>query len=347
MRRRTALELLCTGTLTTLVGTGCSSNAPRAFVTNEDSNNITVINTDSLEVVATVPVGKRPRGARVSLDGAWLYVALSGSPKSPPGADERGLPEADRSADGIGAVDLAKLVFARMLPAGRDPETFDLTPDGTRLVVSNQETAEASVIDLQRGAFLWSAIVGLEPEGVAVRPDGALAYVTSELEDLVSILDLRLGERIGTIATGKRPRGVVFDRQGTRAYVTDELGATVTVIDAREHVVLGTIPIGDPSARPMGLRVTPDGRQLVVSNGRGGTVSIVSLSEARVTRTVAGVTARPWGLDVTPDGRRALVACGPSNDVAVIDLASGAVIRRVPAGRSPWGVAIEPAARTT
>jgi len=69
-----------------------------------------------LKVIATIPVGKRPRGVHVSPDGKTVYVALSGTPISaPPQLDAQGNPilkkggdddddsaKADKAADGIG-----------------------------------------------------------------------------------------------------------------------------------------------------------------------------------------------------------------------------------------------------
>src|SRR3954471_7979437 len=97
------------------------------FVSNEASNDVSVIDAQSLVVSATIAVGKRPRGLRLSPDGRTLYVALSGSPKAGPGKDAAALPPPDRSADGIGVVDLAARRLVRRLPSGPDPEAFDLT----------------------------------------------------------------------------------------------------------------------------------------------------------------------------------------------------------------------------
>ena len=65
-----------------------------------------MLDTDHNQVVATIPVGLRPRGVRISPDGRWLYVALTGSPKGGPTVDEAHLPPPDRAADGIGVVNL-------------------------------------------------------------------------------------------------------------------------------------------------------------------------------------------------------------------------------------------------
>src|ERR1700758_4818773 len=60
------------------------ANAGRAYVTNEDGESVSVLDTDKAEVVATVNVGKRPRGMKLSHDGKQLFVAVSGLPKCPP-----------------------------------------------------------------------------------------------------------------------------------------------------------------------------------------------------------------------------------------------------------------------
>ena len=60
----------------------------RVYVTNESSGDLSVIDGTTLEVIATIPLGKRPRGIHASPDGKTIYVALSGSPSAPPGVDE-------------------------------------------------------------------------------------------------------------------------------------------------------------------------------------------------------------------------------------------------------------------
>ena len=49
------------------------------YVTNEPGGDLTIIDGGTDETIATVPLGKRPRGVRVSPDGTKLFVALSGS----------------------------------------------------------------------------------------------------------------------------------------------------------------------------------------------------------------------------------------------------------------------------
>jgi YVTN family beta-propeller protein len=102
----------------------------RLFVTNEVGGDISVIDVSARTVVATIPVGKRPRGIRLSQDGSTLFVALSGSPMAPPGIDESTLPPPDSAADGIGVVSVAEMRLLRVIPGGSDPEQTTVSAMG-------------------------------------------------------------------------------------------------------------------------------------------------------------------------------------------------------------------------
>ena len=41
--------------------------------------------------------------------------------------------------------------MTRILPGGSDPETFDITPDGATLFVSNEDANSASIVDVASG----------------------------------------------------------------------------------------------------------------------------------------------------------------------------------------------------
>ena len=130
-----------------------SSGALLAYVTNEDSQELTVIDTRTDSAVASIAVGTRPRGVRVSQDGRTVFVALSGSPKCPPTMPDEECEKlkADKSKDGVAVVDVATRKVTRVLPGGSDPETFDISKDGSTLYVSNEDADSASIVDVASG----------------------------------------------------------------------------------------------------------------------------------------------------------------------------------------------------
>jgi YVTN family beta-propeller protein len=344
--RRPCSKLHVCALATVMLACACGKSparSRRAYVSNETDGTVSVIDLAAQRVIATIHVGKRPRGLHVSHDGHRLYVALSGSPRGGPGVDESKLPPADRSADGIGVVDLDKLELVKTIASGQDPESFDLVGDG-QLVVSNEETAEVSLVDVASGTVRARVPVGREPEGVTTQPDGKLVYVTSEAEGKVTVIDPRAAKAVADIPVGLRPRGIAFTPDGARAFVTNESDATVTVIDARAKRAAGRISLatqGDGMPpRPMGVALSPDGHRLYVTAGRAGSVAVIDSATSHVLRMIPDAGARPWGIAVGRDGTL-YTANGPSNDVSVIDPDRGRVLARIAVGRGPWGIAID------
>ena len=163
MKTNLPLYLIAGAVASALFSAGLTVNAGdyQVFVSNEKAGTVTVISGGDFKVTATIPVGKRPRGIHASPDGKIIYVALSGTPiEPPPELDANGNPilkknsdddddkaKADKSADGIGLVDVAQKKFLRKIPAGSDPEQFCLSADGSRIYIANEDVGAATMLD--------------------------------------------------------------------------------------------------------------------------------------------------------------------------------------------------------
>ncbi len=312
----------------------------RVYVTNEASGDLTIIDGTTDEVIATVPLGKRPRGIHASPDGKTIYVALSGSPAAPPGVDESTLPPPDKSADGIGVFDVETNKLLRVIQGGSDPENFDVSLDGATIFVSNEDISAASFIDVDAGKVTETIKVGEEPEGVKLSPDGKTVYVTCETDGEIAVIDVATRKLIKSFKVGRRPRNIVFLPDGKLGYVNAENDGTVVLFDAVQNVKLKEISLGEPGViKPMGLVLSPDSKQLYASTGRGKKVFVIDTATNQPVASFEAGT-RPWGIGVSPDGKTIYTANGPSNDVSVIDIEGKTVIRKIPAGQSPWGILI-------
>ncbi len=246
------------------------------YVTNEKSGDLSEIDSSTLQVIATIPLGKRPRGIHASPDHRFLYMALSGSPIAGPGVDESKLPPPDKSADGIGVFDVQQNKLIRTIRSGSDPENFDITKDGRTIIVSNEDDAKASFVDIASGKVTKSVPVGAEPEGVKVSPNGKFVYVTSENTGTISVIDIATATPIKTIRVGRRPRSVAFLPDGSRAYVSAENDAAVTVVDTAKNEAIQTISLGERGAiKPMSALLSADGATLYVSTGRGHKLFVI------------------------------------------------------------------------
>jgi YVTN family beta-propeller protein len=346
---RTFLPILC-----------CVSFGPLAFgyhvyVTNEKGGDVSVIDGATREVVATIPVGKRPRGIRVSPDGKTLFVAVSGTPISaPPQLDAKGNPifkkgkdddddddkKADKSADGIAVVDIAQKKLLKKIQVGSDPEQLALSADGTRLFISNEDVGTASVVNIASGKVEHIIPVSREPEGVTTSPDGKFFYVTCETEGEIFAIDTANYKVISHFNVGGRPRSADFLPDGSRAFIPSESSGQLHIIDSVNHKLLKTIDLPKGS-RPMCVKAAADGKKVYFSTGRAGTVDVLDTGKQEVTNAIK-VGTRPWGIAISSDGKLLYSANGPSDDVSVVDLNSEKEIARIKSPGSPWGVAVTP-----
>lgn len=317
------------------------AHAGRAYVTNEDGESVSVIDTAKAEVVATVNVGKRPRGLKLSPDEKELYVAVSGLPKCPPSVpdEECAKLKRDLTADGIAVIDTASLKLSRLLKSGSDPEQFDLSRDGRKIYVSNEDSGTLTVVDIGTGAVEKSVPVGKEPEGVRLSPDGRWIGVTSESGNAVYLVATDSLTVTRSIPVGKRPRDVAFGPDGKTLYISGEFDASVYEASLDSGNARRLLQLR-PEAKPMGLILDAPRQRLFVSTGRGGTIGVISLQGPKLESEIP-VGARPWGIALSADGKRLYSANGSSNDVAIVDTATLQVVKKLAVGKSPWGIVLD------
>jgi PQQ-dependent catabolism-associated beta-propeller protein len=301
--------------------------AETIYVSNELDNTISVIDAETLAVVATVPVGRRPRGLALGRDGRSLYVAA--------GDDNR-----------IDLVDLATRETTGHLPSGEDPEVFAVHPDGKRLFVANENDNLVSVLDISRRRLIGEVEVGVEPEGMAVSPDGKFVLCTSETTSMVHIIDAATLALVDNILVDTRPRWAAMSPDNQQIWVSSEIRGTVTVIDAATHLEIGKIGFEVPGVdrqlvQAVGFAINRAGTRAYVALGPSNRVAEVDARTFRVERLYL-VGQRVWHLALSADEKRLYTANGNSSDVTVIDLEKQEPVASIGVGRGPWGVAVGP-----
>src|SRR3954447_20890695 len=144
MRMR-MLRMWRVGLLSGLALAAAPAHAFVAYVSNEKSNTVSVIDTDSWTVTKTIKVGQRPRGIDFTRDGKFVMVAV--------GDD-----------DTIQVIDAKTQAVVDSLPSGPDPELFAQDAAGKVLLGPNQNDNTVPVIGLEKRTPLGDLQVGVEPE---------------------------------------------------------------------------------------------------------------------------------------------------------------------------------------
>src|SRR5204862_1701182 len=161
---------------------------------------------------------------------------------------------------------------------------------GTLIYTSNEDTGEASIIDIATGMVVASLQLGneeSEPEGVSTSPDGKFVYVTTENEGAVFVIDTEARKVIKNFKVGSRPRSVAFFPDGMKAYVSRENDGFLSILDTVKHLKTGEIKIGNPKdpdlIKPMKVILSSDGKTAYVSTGRGKHVFTIDTATDKVT----------------------------------------------------------------
>lgn len=363
--------------LTILFGPTGVAAAPKVYVTNELSNDVSVIDVATNMVVNTIPVGPQPRPVAVSPNGAWVYVANFGTNPST-----------------VSVIDTASDTVVSTITAGTAPTRIAFSLDSTVAYAINEGSNNINVIDTATQTVVGQPIAtGPAPRGCGATPDGKYGIVCTSNE--VWVFDGTTPSNpvlVAQIAVATSLFGGVFTPDGAYLYLIGD-GADVVVIDMTTFTVLTRITVGAGASgdmRPdgaflyvtvsgrtdiqlidtnpanstfntivdsvsagtsplMGGQFVPGGAMFLTGNQLGQLLAIDSVPTSATYHTVVGTTSLAGigaddRVDITRDARFFYFTNKASNAVRVIDLnlAVFNVVATITVGTSPTHLAITP-----
>lgn len=177
-------------------GVATHPSASLAYVTNQLSNSVSVVDTESLAVVGTLSGFSQPFGVAVNAAGTRLYVTNIG----------------DNTVHEIDTATLQTVHIYAVLPR---PFGVAVRPQGDRVYVSNVDSNRLSMLDTVNHVVTTVA-VGRSPWGVAVDPAGAQVFVANFEDNTVHVLGALDGALVQTVPVQNAPVAFgVFVRPGS------------------------------------------------------------------------------------------------------------------------------------
>lgn len=235
---------------------------------------------------------------------------------------------------------------------GSSPELAppDLPPLSGVVLVANQQSANASLIDLATGSMRFIE-VGAGPHEAAIAPSGRVGVVTvyglqSPPGNQLAVIDLATGQVTKHVSLGQytRPHGVVFvPGDETRVLVTSETTQNLVLVNIFDGRVEAAIPTSAMGSHMVG--VTSDARRAWTANIQSGSVSEIDLTSRALVRSIP-VGPRSEGIAVAPDGSTVWVGSNTNGTVTVVAAADGAVAATLPGFSVPYRLAISADGRT-
>jgi len=341
------------------------------YVTNEGSNNVSVINRRSGEVVATVMVGKKPRGVAAGLrrERLRVYVANSGS-------------------NSISVIDPTTNKVENEIPIrfGREPEgiaAVRVSPDKEFIFITNYGSNNVSIVNAVTLQEIERVNVGNGPIAVAVDPPTETILGTSLLrpEDIsilrsyrernlniyvanknsrdVSVLRMNILrnriEEVFTVSVEWSPIALSVDSQKGKVYVANYNFDNLSVIDILEIIKgnrTGAVSaISNVGTSSIGVVADPSLERIYLLKEVTGEIMIIRplLEETGPQRTMITpiigtipVGSSPRSLILDPEFRKLYVVNRGSNNVSVIDKTTRREEKVIPVGKRPYGIAMFP-----
>jgi YVTN family beta-propeller protein len=310
---------------------------PRVYVPNRRSNDVSVIDPNTRQVVDRFPVGLNPQHVVPSWDLKTLWVTNN----------------AERTTKGsLTPIDPMTGKPGKTIPVD-DPYNMYFTPDGRSAIVVAEAHRRLDFRDPQSMALQDSLAVpqckGVNHADFSL--DGRTAIFTCEFGGRLAKVDIAQRKVLGylKLSKGGMPQDIRISPDGKVFFVADMRADGVFVVDGERLVEVGFIKTGIGTH---GLYPSRDGRRLYVANrgsnkvfaarGSPGSVSVIDFA----TRTVVATWPIPGGGspdmgNVSADGRTLWLSGRFDDVVYAIDTTSGAV-QKIRVGTEPHGLTVWP-----
>ena len=274
---------------------------------NPDSDSVTVLDAQSLQILAEIPVGDDPRTLAIAPDSQSALVT-------------------NHAGATLSLLDLAQLVEVGSYAVGSMP--YGVVTDGARVFVSEFAPGHVGVLDHNSGERLAHIAVAPFPAGLALSADGASLYVTHLFSGRVTLIDARSLEVKANITTGASTnlsQFVAISPNGDKAYLPQtrsNVTNTAMLFDSTVFPVVNVLDLGafrlivrervtlDTADRPVNMpfavALSPDGKMLYLANAGSDDLSVIDLSTNQGVAHIS-VGANPRGIAISPDGARVFV----------------------------------------
>ncbi|MFI5364660.1 MAG: cytochrome D1 domain-containing protein [Candidatus Binatia bacterium] len=296
-----------------------SPDGTLAYLGSPDRDMVSVLDTRTNRVVATIPV-PAPASITFTPDGRFAYV-VSG-----------------QYCSTLAVIDTSTHTVRKTLPLGRESSALTFSHDGMVAYVSGGDDGDLVFkIDVSTHAIVAELPIPSRARSMLPSLDDGLLYIAgsnpySDYSDddfntltEIDVLDLKAQRVVRTIAmkdvenTGGRVfSDGTFTPDGSRFYaVTD---SAVAVIELATSAVVATVPL---PLQPVSVVVRADGMQAYAA-GQGSDIALVDPSTTTV-QAVVGVDGIPTDIRPSPDGQRLYVATDVG--LSIIDTTTQRVVQ--------------------
>jgi len=343
-----------------------------AYVTNQGSSTVTVLDVVNVRLDRELPVGLNPVAVATSPTRNEVYVLNAGTPGG---------------QGTISVIDCEHNVVVATIAVGRDPDSIDVDAKGKLAYVANRGSNSVSVVDLEARRTVAQIGAGEEPDAALLSPDGKTLIVANHGGNSVSVFDVE-SQRLRAVVEGcPGAQTPVILPDSSKAFVACSGGHQVMAIALARPEDQPPAPdrletLMDVGRAPVHLALKPDGGEVFVSNSLSDSVSEIYATTDEVGDTymigedpVMGLVSRdnallyeanlqspyvtvysiddgkrigsvhvgdgPIAMAFSGAGHLLFVVDSRSDDVAVVRTATRSLFTMLPAGKNPNAIVVK------
>jgi YVTN family beta-propeller protein len=132
-----------------------------------------------------------------------------------------------------------------VVPVGKGPEGFDVSPDGRELWAAHSRDGGASIVDLEQKKVVGTIDLQTKRSNrLKFTPDGKLALVSDLDAGELLVIDVPTRKVTKKIPLGRMVEGILMDPDGSRAFVAVNGDNHIAVIDLKTLTVTRRLETG-------------------------------------------------------------------------------------------------------
>ena len=238
------------------------------YVRNFGSNSISVFNTATNAVTATIALPAQPTSFTLNPNVGRIYVLFN-------------------ATKSVGVYDQKTRALLKSIPVGNNPTVVGSNAGLGRVLVLNVNDKTVSIIDTAT-----DTVIATVPSGTGTSSNlfeinsiYGKAWLPNAIDGTVTVIDLATNTVAATVPVGATPTQPLSDASGGDVYIVNQGSNTVSVLDPVTNGVTATIPVG---GAPWRLTVTRVNDLLLVLNTNGNntnTPDTLTIADLKYTRS--------------------------------------------------------------
>ena len=285
-----------------------------AFITNQESNKVDVIDLKSQKKIKEIIVGNKPAG--ITLDSINGYAYIS-NPES----------------DNITEINVKNFKI-KNIKSGKSPLGIFYSEKKKSVIVSNWYDNQISIIKTDNKINTNPEIlkVGNSPAGIYISNKNKEIYVANREDNNIHIIDFDRLAFKKKVNVEKAPFGVYSEKELDFLIVTNVQSNSISIINKNTHNLIKNIKVED---WPYQAVYDFTKNHLYVTNQRSNSISIIDMDNYKNIKTINEICEYPEGIDISYKHKLIVIACWFEDNIILLDLESLNVLKKIQTSGGP------------